>query len=229
MPGRSLVKIGVFLFLVSGLFQSLMNTGQEAAAQSLSSISGHVFIRKVSTYNVFPSIQSFEITVEIPVSGADVILIAGQDTLRTKTSSTGEFSFSGIAPSRVTLYLESRNADHEDFCYPFLGSFELMPGENIVIIPREQTTTALVMTLPLLSPSQAPVVTADGDTWIYHLPDQSVRKVDLVVEKLRGLPGVQYKSRKLQLLISGNAVRRTYVNGAYIFGLDPNYQRGRTK
>ena len=36
---------------------------------------------------------------------------------------------------------------------------------------------------------------------------------------LIGMPGVEYNKRKHLLYISGDAVHRTFINGAFVFGL----------
>lgn len=61
-------------------------------------------------------------------------------------------------------------------------------------------------------------MTMNGDNWIYHFPDKRSTR-DLIIEKVIGVPGVVYNKRAGTITISGTAVNKKFVNGAYIFAL----------
>ena len=48
---------------------------------------------------------------------------------------------------------------------------------------------------------------------------QDAPQGDYAIDLLRQMPGVEVRNR--QIIVSGKQVRRTYINGALIFGLDP--------
>ncbi len=160
-------------------------------------------------------------TFEIPPSKVEAILIADGDTLQTRGSDGGIFTYSGISARNVTL-----SVTIPDHPYSFSGSFELMPGENIVLVSIPGTPQ------PEGSPMQAseePLMEIYGDTWTYYYPtilndnrfvNKPAEELSLV-NRLRDLPGVEYNKRRGTLTISGPAVHKTFVNGAYIFGLNP--------
>ena len=155
----------------------------------------------------------------IGVLEADVTLTANGDTLRTKTESNGRFSFSGILHQAVTLLIEQEGS------VLFSGSFELMPGENIVLVSVQRTPSSEDS---MLQVSSEPLVTMSGDTWVYHYSmfadtyvGPRIQDKDYLISRLMGLPGVEYNKRRGTLTISGPAIHKSFVNGAYVFGLTP--------
>ena len=77
----------LFLLLIAGLCLPLSLWGQSQAADTLSSIVGKTFYRMEIGMGGLDN-------VDMPVSGIDVVLVAGKDTARTKTDNLGRFSFS---------------------------------------------------------------------------------------------------------------------------------------
>ena len=166
-------------------------------------------------------------TFEFTSPNAEVTLVADGDTLQTLERAEGSiFTYSGISAKTVTLSVVI--PDHP---YSFSGSFEVMPGENIVLVSIHGVS------YPAGFPMQAseePLMKIDGDTWTYHYPTfyntpvadprgkpkQPDEKLFLV-NRLKGLPGVEFNKRRGTLTISGPAVHKTFVNGAYIFALNP--------
>lgn len=156
--------------------------------------------------------------------GCDVILVADGKTHRTTVGTDGRFAFSGITPNVVTLSVVPPKEAKDT---PFVGTFELMPGENIVIIPWQRPAQPEGAMMQL---SEEPVVTIEEKTWVYHFPRISAGgyagnepKDDVyLVSKLIGLPGVEYDKKNHLLSISGDAVHRTSVNGAFVFGRNPS-------
>lgn len=165
-------------------------------------------------------------TFEIPSQNAEITLIADGDTLQTRGGAGGIFTYSGISAKTVTL-----SVTIPDHPYSFSGSFELMPGENIVLVSIHGIPQPKGFSMQA---SEEPLMKIDGDTWTYHYPtffNNSVadprgnpKQPDeklILVNRLRDLPGVEFNKRRGTLTISGPAVHKTYVNGAYVFGLNP--------
>ena len=201
------MKKNLFLIITTVLCLPAALHGQ--VVDSLSSIVGKTYRQMEIT---IPGPQGGMQIYDIPIPGIEVVLIASGDTLRTKTDAQGRFSFSGIASRAVRLSML------DDSYAPFSESFTLMPGENIVIIPRQQKTE----TLDAASVSaERPIMTMRGDTLVYHAAAMTVREGDYAVDLLAQMPGVEVDQTTGQIRISGKEVSRSYVNGALIFGLDP--------
>ena len=198
-----------FLLLVASLCLPMTLYGQDQPVDTLSSIVGKTFYRM----EIGDAGQALGIeTLDAPVSRIEVILIAAGDTLTTKTDDQGRFSFSGIAAKNVTLSMVN-----DDYA-PFSESFVLMPGENVVIVPRQRK----IETLDAASvTAEAPVMTMRGDTLIYHAAALRVEEGDYAIDLLRQMPGVEVNQTTGEIKISGKNVARSYVNGALIFGLTP--------
>ena len=205
---RSLI---LFLSFITGIFLPLKLQGQNQnqPANTLSSIVGKTFYRM----EIGDAGQALGIeTLDAPVSRIEVILVAAGDTLRTKTDDQGRFSFSGIAAKNVTLSMVN------DDYVPFSESFVLMPGENVVIVPRQRK----IETLDAASvTAEAPVMTMKGDTLVYHAAALRVDEGDYAIDLLKQMPGVEVNQTTGEIRISGKNVARSYVNGALIFGLTP--------
>ena len=110
-------------------------------------------------------------TFEIPSQNAEITLIADGDTLQTRGGAGGIFTYSGISARNVTL-----SVTIPDHPYSFSGSFELMPGENIVLVSvGENIVLVSVPGTPQpkgfsMQASEEPLMKIDGDAWTYHYP-----------------------------------------------------------
>ena len=183
--------------------------GQKVYVDTLSSIVGKTFFRmEVGMTGQAVGIE----TLDIPVSQVEVCLVAGRDTLRTKTDNHGKFTFSGIASKIVTLSMVN------DDYVPFYESFVLMPGENIVIVPRQREAEILDAAKVT---AEMPIMTMKGDTLVYHANALTVSEGDYAIDLLKQMPGVEVDRQTGQILISGKNIARSYVNGALVFGLNP--------
>ena len=197
------------LLLVAGLCLPLVLHGQAQPADTLSSIVGRTFYRM--DMGQAAQVSGVEY-LDVPLSGVDVVLVAGKDTLRVKTDNQGRFSFSGINIRQVTLSMVN-----DDYA-PFSETFGLMPGENVVIVPRQrkvETLDAATVT------AEAPIMTMKGDTLVYHANALTVREGDYAIDLLMQMPGVEVDRMTGTIRISGKNVARSYVNGALVFGLNP--------
>lgn len=209
------MKKYLFLILFIGLALPVTLHGQTEGPAS--SIVGEAFVELEARDPLVKDIIMGRFN--IGVSEADVTLTANGDTLRTKTESGGRFSFSGILHQAVTLLIE------EEGSVLFSGSFELMPGENIVLVSVQR---APFSEKSMLQVSSEPLVTMSGDTWVYHysMMDDNyvgprIQDKDYLISRLMGLPGVEHNKRRGTLTISGPAIHKSFVNGAYVFGLTP--------
>ena len=193
------------LLLVAGLCLPITLHGHGQATDTLSSIVGKTFYRMEIGMGGLDN-------VDVPVSGIDVVLVAGKDTVRTKTDNLGRFNFSRIRTRQVTLSMV------DDDYAPFSESFVLMPGENVVIVPRQRE----IETLDAASvTAEAPVMTMKGDTLVYHANALTVNEGDYAIDLLKQMPGVEVDRTTGIIRISGKDVARSYVNGALVFGLNP--------
>ena len=191
-----------------GLLLPLLLRGQESV-QTLSSIVGQTYYRMDTGQNA--QVTGVEY-VDIPLSGVEVILITAGDTLRTRADNLGKFTFTGISAQLVTLSMTG------DEYAPFYETFELMPGDNVVIVPRQRK----IETLDAASvTAEAPVMTMRGDTLIYHAAALRVDEGDYAIDLLKQMPGVEVDATTGVIKISGRQVHRSYINGALIFGLEP--------
>lgn len=180
------------------------------------------------------------------VSRATVYLIQGEKIDSTTTTYAGNFSFKKLSPGEVTLkvfvsdaltYYARNGLTFEDF----EGTFNLLPGKNVVLIDMKTVTyphmrayferyghegEVEIDTLIMASvTARRPAMIQRGDTLIF---DPSVFQDNIVsrmlgnyaIGTLEKLPGVRI-SDEGQLTVMGNQVHHTYVNGALIFGVDP--------
>ena len=200
-------RLRLVVSLLTGFLLPMSLRGQEA--QSLSAIVGQTYYRMDMGQTAQGSGVEY---VDVPISGVDVVLVAGGDTLRTKTDNLGKFTFTGIPARQVTLSMPG-----DDYA-PFSETFELMPGDNVVIVPRQRkidTLDAAAVT------AEAPVMTMRGDTLVYHAAALRAEEGDYAIDLLKQMPGVEVDATTGVIKISGQQVHRSYINGALIFGLEP--------
>ena len=199
-----------FLLLITGFFLPLSLLGQEKPADTLSSIHGQVF-KYASPSPPFPPS-----TVCLNIPGW-VTMIANGDTLQVETGSGGTFSVPEIASRKVSIIevsLKNSMGQPNGQTIPIRVSFELMPGNNIILIPVED----FFETMPSANYS---IVTMEGDDWIFHYP--SMKGIGLyAADKLKDFPGTTYNKRKETITIPKDGIYRAYVDGAYIFALNPD-------
>jgi hypothetical protein len=199
-----------FLLLITGFFLPLTLWGQEMPEDTLSSIHGQVF-KYGSPPPPFPPS-----TTCLSVHGM-VTMVSNGDTLRVEAGTYGIFSVPEIASGQVSIIevsLRNRMGEFDGRTIPILLSFELMPGENIMLIPVED----FFETMPSANYS---IVTMEGDDWIFHYP--SDKGIGLyAADKLKDFPGTKYNRRNETITIPKDGIYRAYVDGAYIFALDPS-------
>ena len=177
---------------------------------TLSSIHGQVF-KYVSPPPPFPPSTA---CINIP---GWVTMIANGDTLQVETGSGGTFSVPEIASRKVSIIevsLRNSMGQPDGRTIPIRVSFELMPGENIILIPVED----YLETMPSANYS---VVTMEEDDWIFHYPSM-IGIGAFAADKLKDFPGTKYNRRNETITIPKDGIYRAFVDGAYIFALDPS-------
>lgn len=208
----------IVLSLLAGIGTSAVLYGQEGIEETRSSsISGQVLTYMfqyasggrglLGTYQVEPSLKN------------EVLLIADGDTLRAKLGKDGKFNFQGIFEKHVSVYFKEVTNSNS---IPFFGSFELMPGENILLVPSSWYIPP--GGLEMLRLFSHPFVTTEGDYWVYHYPTQKGTTTDdfYIMEKLKDWPGVEFNKRKGLLHISGDAVHCSASDGGFLFARKPD-------
>lgn len=183
--------------------------GQDS--ETVSGIAGRAIWRDGLTDGNGNTVVAFD----SPIVSARVTLITGRDTLVTTTDKRGSFRFLNLRTAPVQLVLEAAGFQS------FSQGFYLVPGENVVLVElRKSLQDDIPEVLDAAKiEAEIPVATMKGDTLVYNAAAVALQQGDYAIDLLKQMPGVEVKDR--QILISGKHIRRTYVNGALIFGLDP--------
>lgn len=193
----------LYLLLVIGLFLPLTLRGQEEGI--LSTINGQVF-----SYGMPPPPMPSSIYFP-PPRDSYVTLVADGDTLKTDMTMHGIFSFSEIRAKRAIISVVGEDTDGMIIYYT--GIFDLMPGENVVLIPLERVAVGF-------SSLSHAIITLEGNDWVYHYPGMKGIG-QYVADRLKAFPGVKYSKRKETVTIPEGGIYRAYIDGAYIFALKP--------
>lgn len=196
-------KYLVLLSLVAEFYLPLFIQAQDADAPH--SIVGQVFKygRTPPTYT--PGIMFLNIPF------VTVTLVAEGDTLRTESDGMGIFSFPEIKSSRIDLHVVLQETDRTTDM--FSGTFDLMTGENFLLIPVEEWFLSI-------ETANYTIVTEEMDDWVVHLPAPRGRG-PYVADRLKDFPGAKYNRRKETITIPEKGIYRAYVDGAYVFALKP--------
>ena len=196
-----------WIVLVSILASCYLASAQERAAE----IAGRAIWRQELKGPDGKVLMSFD----MPVAAVQATLVTAGDTLRTTGDNAGSFKFFNLRSGPVHLLLEAEG--HERFS----EGFDLVPGENIVLVEMKQVKPEKdpeVLDAAVVE-AEVPLMTMKGDTLVYNAAAMAIQQGDYAIDLLRQMPGVEVRNR--QIIVSGKQVRRTYVNGALIFGLDP--------
>ena len=201
--------LNLLLILVAGICLPMALHGQ---TDPVYSIAGHSFCR-FATPPGFPEPVTSDMR-----SMAVVTLEAGGEIFETKTDDKGRFAFPEIHSRLVRLIISVEYQGQR--AGMFVGTIELMPGENFVLFQSMSNN----------SQASPPAITVEGDKWIYHIvgnmPGLPFSYTEWTVEKLKSLPGAEYNRRKETITFSGDALRRTEIvaemGTVYVFGLNPD-------
>lgn len=198
-------------YLVSILFLCLSFYLQ---AQSVSTLSGSV---------TYPVKQFSE---GIPLIGAVVKVSYGNNVSRmSRTAADGSFTIKDIPTGEVTMSITPQKSSSLNFKH-FEETFNLLPGENVVIVSMQQAVEEEVQVdggdlESAVVSEKAPTLTMRGDTLMYHTAGvmDKLLEGDYAIAALKNMPGVRVENGSLSVF--GENVVRTYVNGALIFGIKP--------
>ena len=201
----------LYLLFIAGFFPQLNLFGQDSEGPY--AIVGQVF-KYGQTPPAFPP---GTMMLTFGNSDAWVTLVADKDTLRTEVETPYSlFSFSGITAKQVSITVTWNDLSTGTSIIKslFSGTFELMQGENVVLIPVDGISD----TFESVNYS---IVTLEGDDWIFHYPSMKGMGVYLA-DKLKDFPGAKYNKRKETIALPSYGICREYVNGAYLFARKPN-------
>ena len=196
------------LLLITDLFLPLTLWGQQEPHYS---IVGQCFTRW-TTPPSYPDPTTWDMRYMSVVTLEE----AGGEIIETKTDDRARFAFPEISSRLVRFVISEEYQGQRSVVYA--DTIELMPGENVVLfqfVGRSQYSQ--------------PAITVEGDKWIYRIvsapPKLPILYTEWTVEKLKSLPGAEYNRRKETITFSGDALRRTKINGAkgsvYVFSLNP--------
>lgn len=194
-----------YILIIAGLILPQMLLGQNDDSEY--TIIGQAF-RQATTPPGFPLLA----TMMLPLPDSSwATIVSDRDTLRTELDSIGVFTISGIKSKQVSLTVNLDINDSTQVMY--YGTLDLMPGKNILLITLENFFDGWPS-------ANHTVVTQNGDDWVYSYPSYKGPGT-YVADLLKDLPGATYNKRKGTISVPSNGIHRAYVNGAYIFGLEP--------
>ena len=105
-------------------------------------------------------------TFDMPVPSLQAVLVTETDTLRISGDGTGHFRFKDLAAGPVHLSLEAKGY------LPFSERFELVPGENVVLVEMKRESQEKTETVEEIDPAKVeadiPVMSFNGDTLVYN-------------------------------------------------------------
>lgn len=145
-------------------------------------------------------------SLQRPVPGVVVSLIAGRDTLRTSSDTEGLFKFSRVSSKTFALHLSSIGYKKLDRSFSFGDA-----GEAVVIPP-------IVLSESVTELDEVKIRLKHGikfreDTTEYHAGDYQVRPNDAVGKLLRVMEGMDVDNNKGTLKYQGKAVSTVRING----------------
>ena len=194
----------LFLLLVLGFSLPVGLRGQ--VADSTSSIVGQVFWRLAGSM--------------LPREKVDVLLITDDgETRHAITDNTGKFTFSDITSKQVRLLIPEEWDIHgtaPNYAEVSTDTFELMPGENIVMAPVRNIYPSSTISR---YEDRSPLVIVKKSIWTFYIPGDVLS--DFAIELLKQLPGVVYSKGRGTIAIPEETVHCTESNGVYIFGVKP--------
>lgn len=138
--------------------------------------------------------------IDSPAIGAKIELVSQGETYSATTDLKGSFMIKDLRPDLVRIRISLPPLK------PISGSFELLPGDNIVLASIS------------VSPNNPPeIITQQGDTLTYRASYVSDLKGIEAMERLARFPGVEIENGTI--IITGRGVHRTYLDGALILGI----------
>ena len=146
---------------------------------------------------------------EYPLDRATIKVASAGDSLAVTSSPGGFFSFENLPQGQISI-----TATKQEYL-PYKDILDIVPGDNIVIIRLERKPTELA---GAVITADVPAVSFHKDTVVFNASAVRLMDGENAVEILRQMPGVEVAGGKV--IIHGKEVKRTYVNGALIYGND---------
>ncbi len=161
--------------------------------------------------NIFGTVFCREETRgNIPLVGASVSLISGKDTLNTISDNLGRYSFDIKDALEVTIVAKYEGFDD------FRETYQLLEEKTAVAIRMNRSSQVLDAAK---IKSEIPFVKNDADTVTYNMAALQKMEEDRAINLLMQIPGFSIKNGKL--MVWGEFIDKTYVNGKLIFGDNP--------
>ncbi len=146
----------------------------------------------------------------IPLGGASISLVAGKDTLNTISDNLGRYSFSIDDIFQVTILARYQGFDD------FRETYNLFEDHTAIAIRMNRSAQQLeAATIK----SEVPFVRIDADTTIFNMAALEKMEGDRALSLLQQIPGFAIVNGKL--MIWGEFIDKTYVNGLLVYGDDP--------
>ena len=145
-----------------------------------------------------------------PLGGAALSLIVGKDTLNTVSDNSGKFSFSFPQAFEVTIL--ARYQGFEDYC----ETYQLF-GDHTAIAIRMNHNSQQLDAAKIVD--EIPFVRSEADTVIFNMAAVEKMEGDRALALLMQIPG--FTTDKGKLMVWGEYVDKTYINGKLIYGDDP--------
>lgn len=186
------------IYLLFLLFAVLLPC-EASSLDSLSRVAGLVYDKD----------EGINVGVKYGLTGAYVTLIMDGDSLSTLTND-GRFSFKPVRPGKARIRTRIIGYTDSDMEYDFA------PGECFLYIPLSKEILKLKGATVT---AEVPPVVAKGDTLVFNAAAYRVEDGAYARELVEQLPGASFSGGKL--LIFGNEIKRTYVNGILVYGNDP--------
>lgn len=157
--------------------------------------------------SVYEVVDTGSKTVESPVENAIVSIRDGRDSVMCITDSFGQFLAEDVLAG--TVHIKVSKLGYEDYA----GSLECKSGVNLILVSLKRKAIKLSSSRVV---AEAVPVTHVGDTVVFHPGAVKTLEDDSILEVLAQMPGVSVHGGTI--MVNGQVVKRTYVNGRLIFG-----------
>jgi hypothetical protein len=159
------------------------------------------------TYTVKGSIVDSTLTA---VVGANVLLLTGKDTLRSRTDNYGQFRFNGIRSSQFSIV--ATYIGYKDFRIDYAGKTEI---KDISFSQIKLSVNARQLDEVSIKSKIQPII-FKKDTTEYNVASYGVNDREVVEELLKKLPGIEV-DKAGNVTSEGKQVTKLRVNGEDFF------------
>ena len=167
-------------------------------ADSTATITGSVFTKFRLNYDYWH---------KEPLPDAFVSVRVGKDSVVTSTDKLGRFKIEGMKAGPVHIWSSKLGFE------AYSGTLDASTGINMILIELKEKRIQLAAAKVT---AEAKPVTTKGDTLIFNAGAVSTSQEENALEILAQMPGVTLDEGRI--LVNGEPVKRTYVNGKLLFG-----------